>query len=90
MLLNNLTLAIADADMPAVLIGFAIFIVVIVGTVMKTVQSIHRTNQREETRREIAAYVAEGTISPNDAERLLTAGERDSVEIGKNGIHIQG
>ncbi len=29
--------------------------------------------QFEESRREIAAYVAEGTIKPEDAERLLTA-----------------
>ena len=28
---------------------------------------------REQSRREIAAYVAEGTISPEDAERLLAA-----------------
>ncbi|MCA9293257.1 MAG: hypothetical protein KDA20_05530 [Phycisphaerales bacterium] len=28
--------------------------------------------ERERTRREVAAYVAEGTIAPDDAERLLT------------------
>ncbi len=29
---------------------------------------------REEARREIAAYVAEGSMSPEDAERILNAG----------------
>ena len=38
-----------------------------------------KVRQREETRREIAAYVAEGSISPEDAERLLAAG-RDAEE----------
>ena len=36
-------------------------------------QSAHRsTKERELTRRELAAYVAEGTISSEDAERLLS------------------
>lgn len=29
---------------------------------------------REEARREIAAYVAEGSMTPDDAERILNAG----------------
>ncbi|MCC6228064.1 MAG: hypothetical protein IT432_02435 [Phycisphaerales bacterium] len=37
--------------------------------------SIARTKAREESRREIAAYVAEGTITPDDAVRLINAGE---------------
>jgi hypothetical protein len=32
-----------------------------------------KTIERERTKREIAAYVAEGTISPQDAERIITA-----------------
>lgn len=44
--------------------------------------SIARTKAREESRREIAAYVAEGTISPDDAVRLINAGE-DPDEDGK-------
>ena len=37
--------------------------------------SIAKAKAREESRREIAAYVAEGTISPDDAVRLINAGE---------------
>lgn len=44
--------------------------------------SIAKTKAREESRREIAAYVAEGTISPDDAVRLINAGQ-DPIEGGK-------
>lgn len=33
-----------------------------------------RTREREQSRREIAAYVAEGSITPDDAVRLMAAG----------------
>lgn len=40
-----------------------------------------RTRHRERTRREIAAYVAEGSITPDDGTRLLTAGtDGDAIE----------
>jgi hypothetical protein len=34
-----------------------------------------RTIARERTRREIAAYIAEGTMTPEQGERLMKAGE---------------
>ena len=43
---------------------------IIAGTISKTLQ----TRAREESRREIAAYVAEGTISPDEATKILNAG----------------
>lgn len=37
-----------------------------------------RVTSQERTRREIAAYIAEGTMTPEQGERLLRAGrERD-------------
>jgi 3-hydroxyacyl-CoA dehydrogenase len=50
--------------------------VVILTTVGGMVQSIMARRQIEESRREIAAYVAEGSMTPEDAERLLNAGAR--------------
>jgi hypothetical protein len=47
------------------------------GIIATVTQAIRRTlteKYREESRREIAAYVAEGTLSPADAERILSAG----------------
>lgn len=51
---------------------FALWIVAHYAT--KTV----RTHIRERTRREVAAYVAEGSMTPEQGERLLRAGaEKD-------------
>jgi len=50
----------------AIVLGCTVAIVaILVGMVNNT--------QREKTRREIAAYVAEGSISPEDAERMMRA-----------------
>lgn len=51
-------------------------VVCIVWVIAATIDSIVKARGRERTKREIAAYVAEGSISPVDAERLLTAGDK--------------
>lgn len=43
---------------------------------LATIDSIHKTNQRERTAREIAAYVAEGSISAADAGHMLESQNR--------------
>ena len=50
------------------------FTVAIVAIITEAIRKVHQTKAREESRREIAAYVAEGTISPDDAAKLLAAG----------------
>lgn len=55
--------------------------VLIVGIIVDAVQKIMRTRAREESRREIAAYVAEGSISPDDAAKLLSAGGSISDQV---------
>jgi hypothetical protein len=45
-----------------------------VSIVAKSIRRTAETKHREESRREIAAYVAEGSISPDDAYKLLSAG----------------
>lgn len=42
---------------------------------IKTIGSVLRSNGREKTRREIAAYIAEGSMSPEQGERLMKAGK---------------
>jgi hypothetical protein len=66
-----LTLA-SDEIIPVLAIGGGLMVGVI-GIVAGTIKSITRTRAREESRREIAAYVAEGSISPDDAQRILQA-----------------
>jgi DNA gyrase inhibitor GyrI len=56
----------------AIIFGGA-FAVAIVAIVADTIRKTAQTRAREESRREIAAYVSEGTISPEDAVRLMEA-----------------
>ena len=51
-------------------------LVAIISIITNGISRAVQTRHREESRREIAAYVAEGTMSPDDAFRLLEAGNR--------------
>ncbi|MBL8757878.1 MAG: hypothetical protein JNK35_05555 [Phycisphaerae bacterium] len=53
--------------------GLAVAIVAIIAGTMK---ANRREREREQSRREIAAYVAEGSMSAADAERLIAAGRK--------------
>jgi len=44
------------------------------------INSMYKTKQVERSRREIAAYIAEGTISPEDGVKLMTAKFKNSDE----------
>jgi len=57
------------------LIGIGGFIVLIV--LIRTVAGVVKTSARERTRREIAAFIAEGSMTPEQGERLLNAGRHD-------------
>jgi hypothetical protein len=71
-----MTLANLEAELVPILalsIGGGIAIIAIIfGSIRKIVQAaVH-----EKSRREIAAYIAEGSITPEDGARLLEAGRR--------------
>lgn len=55
-----------------------VFLIVTVVTIGRTITKTANTKHREQSRREIAAYVAEGSISPDDAVRMLAAGKTKS------------
>lgn len=46
----------------------------LVGIVFGTVSSMVKATAKERTRREIAAYIAEGSMTPEQGERILKAG----------------
>lgn len=46
------------------------FFAVVLGIISSTIK--HRSSER--TRREIAAYIAEGSMTPEEGERILKAG----------------
>ena len=66
-----------DADVLFFVIGGLIAIVAIVVGMMT---SMIKAMAKERSRREIAAYIAEGSMTPEQGERLMAAGEpRKSV-----------
>lgn len=52
-------------------------IVGIVAIIFGTVSSMVKSTAREKTRREIAAYIAEGSMTPEQGEKLLKAGQSE-------------
>lgn len=59
-----------------VMVGAVIIVAIFAEYMMMRTKTRAKTEQamaREESRREIAAYVAEGSMSPADAEKLLAA-----------------
>ncbi len=55
----------------AITLGCSVGIVAIIGG---TIGGIMRTRAKETTKRELAAYVAEGTLDPDKAVAMLNAG----------------
>ena len=65
------------------------FVLVIAGsiTIISIIKAFTKMVGRlahERTRREVAAYIAEGSMSPEQGERLLAAGKRN------NGVNMCG
>ena len=71
--------AMAFAITTSVLILSIPILAIVFGAIHNMV--IATTRQREQTTRELAAYVAEGSLSPEDAERLLAAGSASIKRI---------
>ncbi len=63
----------ADATVPIVVVGITA-VVFIVWIVLHHAAEMTRAYQRERSRREIAAYVAEGTMTTAEGQALLDAG----------------
>ena len=53
-------------------------IIAVVAIVFGSVSSMIRSQAREKSRREIAAYIAEGSMTPEQGERLMKAGNEDA------------
>ncbi|MDX2131825.1 MAG: hypothetical protein SFY69_07220 [Planctomycetota bacterium] len=69
---NQMVETIADRNvLTPVLIFSGIVLVVLIRSVANVISSV----ARERTRREIAAYIAEGSMTPEQGERLMKAGD---------------
>ena len=63
-----------DGQIVPILIATSIVLAVL----FKTVASVISNVSRERTRREIAAYIAEGSMTPEQGERLMRSGSDKS------------
>lgn len=57
-----------------VLAPVLIFSGIIITVIVRSVAGVLKTNAKERTRREIAAFIAEGSMTPEQGERLLRSG----------------
>lgn len=81
--MNSMPIIEADTLIPIIAIGGG-FLVAIIGMISNTVRQNARVREREQSRREVAAYVAEGSMSAEDAERILKAGVKNTSSCGDN------
>lgn len=58
-----------DVLMPILIAGGIVLV-----ALFKTVASVIKSVAREKTRREIAAFIAEGSMTPEQGERLMKSG----------------
>jgi hypothetical protein len=61
-------------DNPVIIIFGTGGVIAVTGILMGAITSMVRCRSRERTRREIAAYIAEGSMTPEQGERLMKAG----------------
>jgi hypothetical protein len=54
------------------------FFIATVGIIAGTLRRNTRVREVEQTKRELAAYVAEGSMTADDAEKILNSGRRSS------------
>jgi hypothetical protein len=71
----NSPLTLANDDMAMVVVGGSL-VLGLVGILTTFFRKVHQTKAVEQTKREIAAYVAEGSMSPEDGERLIRADQK--------------
>jgi hypothetical protein len=57
-------------------VPFLIAASIVLGITVRSIASIFTAGAQERTRREIAAFIAEGSMTPEQGERLLTSGRR--------------
>lgn len=65
-------LATLEGDNLVLVVGGSVAVIAILSGCIK---SVVKSTARERSRREIAAYIAEGSMTPEQGERLINAGE---------------
>ena len=76
---QSLPVVLADMDEKIAVLVAAAIVACVVIFVIHSIRQVRETRETEQTKREIAAYVAEGSITPDDAVKLLQAGAADDA-----------
>ncbi|MBY0113452.1 MAG: hypothetical protein K2Y21_11560 [Phycisphaerales bacterium] len=71
------TLALADDDILKVITLGIAGVVAVVWIIASSIRAALVGRAKEATRREIAAYIAEGSMTPEQGEKLLSAGTEE-------------
>jgi len=74
-----LAASVSDDAVPIIAVAGGLLLA-IVWVVTWMISSMYKTRQVERSRREIAAYIAEGTMTPEDGVKLMTAKMTESCE----------
>ncbi len=77
-----LTLAEIQGEVITIIAISGGILIAIVSIILSNFRSLLTARSIEQSRRELAAYVAEGSISPDEAERLLKAGPSKARQGG--------
>lgn len=73
---ESLIEAMGDNIVVAIVFGVG-GVLAFIGIIFGSMVSMNKTKESEKSKRELAAYVAEGSMTPADAERLLRADQVD-------------
>ncbi len=77
----------AGEIVPVIAVGGGVVVAItaiVTAIVSSALRHVAQSRHIEESRREIAAYVAEGTISPEDAKQILNSGRDLKDKIRKD------
>lgn len=72
--MDTLFLAASNAEVIPVVAIVGGLLVALTSIIAGSIRRVYLSKDREQSRREIAAYVAEGSMSAEEGERLMNAG----------------
>ena len=74
--MQNVPLMLASADEVGVIAVGGSMAIALVGIIAGSIRGAIVSKHREQTKREIAAYIAEGSMTPEQGEKILNAGKK--------------
>lgn len=75
--LAPITIGRMEGEFVAFMFFGGLTLIAVVALVSRSVRSIFIARQVEQSRRDIAAYIAEGSMTPEDGVRLMASGPAD-------------